>query len=117
MSLIARLAAAALVAVAAAGCTVYEVAPGVYQTVTPSTYDRAWNAALGALQDEGVQITRVDRASSMITGQRGSIEVRANVRAQADGSTRVAFETSGLTSQDPTLIERVSRAYDVRMGR
>jgi GH25 family lysozyme M1 (1,4-beta-N-acetylmuramidase) len=50
-------------------------------------------------------------------GSRGPINVTANVRTQADGSVRVEFNTSGATSQDPTLIERISQSYERRMGR
>jgi hypothetical protein len=53
----------------------------------------------------------------VILGRRGAIDVTANVRQQADGSVRVEFNTAGQTGQDPQLINRVSRSYDVRMGR
>jgi hypothetical protein len=108
-----------LAATVLAGCTVYQVAPGVYEPVppAPSTFDRSWNAALGAFGDQGVQITREDRSSGTIRGRRGGIDVTANLRTQADGSVRVEFSTAGATAQDPQLINRVSRSYDVRMGR
>jgi GH25 family lysozyme M1 (1,4-beta-N-acetylmuramidase) len=64
-----------------------------------------------------VQITSEDRANGVIRGRRGRIDVSANVRTQADGSVRVQFNTAGATAQDPTLIDRISRAYDQRMGR
>jgi hypothetical protein len=34
-----------------------------------------------------------------------------------DGSVRVQFNTAGATAQDPGLIDRISRAYERRMGR
>jgi hypothetical protein len=64
-----------------------------------------------------VQITGEDRSSGTIRGRRGGIDVTANLRTQADGSVRVEFSTAGATAQDPQLINRVSRSYDVRMGR
>jgi hypothetical protein len=102
-----------------AGCTVYQVAPGVYEPVPPaaSTFDRSWNAALGAFGDQGVQIVAEDRSTGTIRGRRGGIGVTAILRTQADGSVRVELSTAGATSQDPQLISRVSRSYDVRMGR
>jgi hypothetical protein len=52
-----------------------------------------------------------------VRGRRGSINVVGNVRTQADGSVRVQFDTTGATQTDPTLIDRVSQAYERRMGR
>jgi hypothetical protein len=110
-------AAAALVAALLTGCTVYQVGPGTYAPAPPSTFDRSWNAAAGAFEDQGVQILGEDRAGGVIRGRRGGIDVTAVLRTQADGSVRVEFNTSGATGQDPQLINRVSRSYDVRMGR
>jgi hypothetical protein len=99
-------------------CTVYQVAPGVYEPYPPATsFERSWNATLGAFGDQGVAITSEDRSTGTIRGRRGGIDLTANVRPQADGSVRVEFNTAGATGQDPQLINRVSRSYDVRMGR
>jgi hypothetical protein len=106
-----------LAAALLAGCTVYEVGPGVYAPARPTTFDRSWHAAAGALEDQGVQINSEDRSAGVIRGRRGGIDVAANVRTQADGSVRVEFNTSGATGQDPALIDRISRSYDRRMGR
>jgi hypothetical protein len=102
---------------ALAGCTVYEVAPGVYAPAPPTSFDRSWNAAAGAFADQGVQMLSEDRSAGIIRGRRGGIDVTAGVRTQADGSVRVEFNTAGATGQDPQLIERISRSYDRRMGR
>jgi GH25 family lysozyme M1 (1,4-beta-N-acetylmuramidase) len=108
----------AAVAFGIAACTVYQVGPGTYAPASsPPAFDRSWHAAAGALEDQGVQITAEDRANGVIRGRRGKIDVSASVRTQADGSVRVQFNTAGATAQDPTLIDRISRAYDQRMGR
>ncbi len=99
------------------GCTVYQVAPGVYAPAPASAFDRSWNAAQGAFADQGVAMLSEDRAAGVLRGRRGGIDVTANVRTQADGSVRVEFNTSGSTGQDPQLINRVSQSYDNRMGR
>ena len=83
----------------------------------PSTFDRAWNAALGAAQDVGVRIIFEDRSNGVITGNRGAQDVTISVRTQADGSVRVELSAKGPTGSDPGLAERISRAYDRRMGR
>jgi hypothetical protein len=108
---------AVIVLAALAGCVVYEPAPGVYVPATPAPFERSWAAALGAFDDQGVRITSQDRSTGQIRGTRDGIDLVANVRPQADGSVRVDFNTSGATARDPTLIDRVSRAYDRRMGR
>ena len=106
-----------LVAAIVAACTYYEVAPGVYTASPPTSFERSWSAAVGAFEDQGVRITSQDRAAGQVRGTRDGIDLVANVRTQADGSVRVEFNTSGATARDPSLIDRVSQAYDRRMGR
>jgi hypothetical protein len=116
---LARALGAALAGTAAlAGCYTYPPQPPVaYAAAGPSTFDRSWNAALGAMADQGVQIVQQDRPSGTIRGRYGGIAVTGSVLQQADGSVRVAFDTSGATGQDPQLIDRITRAYNARMGR
>ena len=102
-----------LFATALTGCVVYEPVPAPQ----PSAFDRAWNAALGAAQDEGVRITSEDRINGIIRGARDEQEVTINVRSQADGSVRVEMSARGPKGSDPGLAGRISRAYDRRMGR
>ena len=83
----------------------------------PSVFDRSSSAAVGAMQDQGVQIDVEDRAGGVIRGRRCGIDVAASVRTQADGSVRVQFDSSGATALDPTLLHRISSADDRRMGR
>lgn len=104
-------------ATAIAGCTYYEVAPGTYQTSAPNKFDRAWSATLAAFEDQGVPISAQDRNTGFISGTRDGITVTATLQTQADGSVRVQFNTSGATNRDPTLINRIDRAYDRFMGR
>src|SRR5215467_662779 len=97
------------------GCTVYQPVPTYVPA--PSTFDRAWSAAVGAAQDEGVRITSEDRARGGISGSRGEQDVTINVQTQADGNVRVEFSARGPKGSDPGLAGRISRAYDRRMGR
>lgn len=97
------------------GCANPEPAP--YSAPAPSTFDRAWGAAINAAQDEGVRITAEDRASGAISGTRGEQEITIYVRTQADGSVRLEFSVRGPKGADPGLAGRISRAYDRRMGR
>jgi hypothetical protein len=112
-----RIAAVGLVAVAAATIiSVYGCEPTPYAPA-PSTFDRAWSAAINAAQDEGVRITAEDRASGAISGTRGEQDLTIYVRTQADGSVRLEFSVRGPKGADPGLAGRISRAYDRRMGR
>ncbi|MCP3679868.1 MAG: hypothetical protein GY782_06175 [Gammaproteobacteria bacterium] len=96
------------------GCTYYRTTPGYTPT---SKFDRSWAAAISALEDQGVSITKKDRSTGVIKGNRNGIDVTVNIQTQADGSVRVAFNTSGATSRDPELINRINSSYDRRMGR
>lgn len=97
---------------ALAACVVYEPAP--HQA--PSTYDRAWVAAIGAMQDQGVAINDQDRAAGVLRGTRGPTGVTAVVRTRPDGRVQVEFNTTGASS-DPGLVERIGESYNRRMGR
>ena len=97
------------------GCTVYQPVPA--PVPSPSTFDRAWSAAIGAAQDEGVRITSEDRGRGVISGSRGDQDVTINVGTQADGNVRVEFSARGPKGPDTGLAGRISRAYDRRMGR
>lgn len=103
------------VLIALSGCVVYDPVPAVVPSA--STFDRAWSAAIGAAQDEGVRITSEDRINGVITGSRGEQDVTINVRTQADGNVRVEFGARGPKGSDSGLAGRISRAYDRRMGR
>lgn len=96
-----------------AGCVVYEPVP----TSSPAKFDRAWNAALGAVQDAGVQITSAEPSTGLIRGTKDGIDVSTIVARQADGSVRIQFDTKGPTQNDPGLSNRISQAYERRMGR
>jgi len=104
------------IAIGLAGCVVYDYPPYGYTTTAPgpSPYERAWNNAMGALSDQGVNVTQADRASGTIQGNRGNIRVTARLISQADGAVRVEFNTGGALSEDPGLPERISRSYDAR---
>ena len=84
---------------------------------TAAKFDQSWNAAVGAMHDQGVSVASQDRGTGVISGRKGGITVNARVAAQNDGRVRVEFNTGGALSEDPGLPDRLSRAYDARMGR
>jgi hypothetical protein len=83
----------------------------------PSSFDRSWDAALGAASDAGVQITSADRASGRMTGTKAGAAVTIDLRPQPDGSLQVAFNAPDSKESNPTLNERWLSAYQRRMGR
>jgi hypothetical protein len=97
------------------GCVVYEPVP--VPAHYRSSYDRAWDNALGAAEDGGVEIASADRTAGIIQGSAGPTSVTISVTAQADGRVRVEFNTKGPKGQDTGLNERLVRYYNMRMGR
>ena len=112
---VARAFALALLAVAPAACYYGPYYP--YATTVPASFDRSYNAVVGSMADNGLAILMEDRPAGRVVGRRGGIDVTGIVIQQADGSVRVEFATSGAVGEDPTMIERVTRSYNARMGR
>lgn len=107
--------AAVLAGAVLSGC-VY--APSPYPASTsPSNYDRAFDAALGAAQDSGVTVTGADRATGRITGSKAGAAVWIDVQRQGDGSVRVAFNAPDARQMGPELPQQMEAAYQRRMGR
>jgi len=96
-----------------AGCVVAPY-PDSYPvtTMVPPSYDRSWDAAIGAAADAGVQVTSADRASGRISGSRGGTAVTIEVVRLADGTVRTGF-----TTPDTALNQLLIAAYNRRMGR
>jgi hypothetical protein len=106
---------AVLAAAMIPACTYYQAAPA--SPSGPSSFDRSWNAALGAADDVGVNVYSADRTSGVIRGTAGSDDVTMRVYTQADGRVRVEFNVKGTRGADRELAEALSNAYDRRMGR
>jgi hypothetical protein len=97
------------------GCVVYQPVPApVYYG---SSYDRVWEAALGAAGDAGVRVTSADRNTGIIQGFTDSASVTISVATLADGKVRVEFSSKGPKGADPDLNGRFTRFYNMRMGR
>jgi len=102
-----------------AGCVVAPY-PYAYPTTTvasPPSFDRSWDAALGAAADVGVQITSADRANGRITGSKAGAAVSIDLRPQADNTLQVIFSAPNSKESNPTLNDRWLQAYQARMGR
>jgi len=105
-----------------AGCYYgpYPYYPYGYRPTTvmsPASFDKSWDAALGAAADAGVLIQRADKEAGRITGTKAGVAVTIDVRPQQDKSLQVIFTAPDATETNPTLGERWSAAYNRRMGR
>lgn len=112
-----RLALAAALALLA-GCVVAPY-PYAYSTTvsSPPSFDRSWDAALGAAADAGIQIVGADRASGRITGSKAGAAVTIELAPQPDNSLKVSFDAPTSKESNPTLADRWLAAYQRRMGR
>jgi len=101
-----------------AGCYAYPYPYPAYQTVTTApSFDRSWDAALGAAADVGIQITSADRSAGRITGSKAGARVTIDVRPQADNTLQVIFSAPDSKEANPTLNDRWLASYQQRMGR
>jgi hypothetical protein len=100
-------------------CVAYVPAytPVVSQPTTQQRFDRSWDAANGAMYDQGLTITAQDRGAGVIQGQRGGITITTTLQTLADGGVQVKFASKGDDRADPDLVRRVSDSFDRRMGR
>jgi len=100
------------------GCYTYPpYVPVPASSSVPARFDASWQAARGAASDEGVRVTYEDRASGTLRGDKGSSSVLITVVTQADGTIHVGFSVSGESSENASLQDRLTRAYQRRMGR
>ena len=99
------------------GCVVYPYGEPVPVPAAPNRFDQAWDAALGAAADAGIQIASADRATGRISGSKAGAPVSIAVQPLADGRVQVSFEAPTSREINPTLQERWLAAYNRRMGR
>lgn len=97
------------------GCVVYP--DGTPVPVGRTRFDQAWDAALGAAADAGIQIGAADRTSGRISGAKGGAAVSITVQQLADGRVQVSFDAPESRETNPTLQDRWLAAYNRRMGR
>jgi hypothetical protein len=67
------------------------------------------------MRDEGLALTVEDPANGIAVGRIDGSTVTTRVQRQSDGSVQVRFDSSD--THDQTLLQRISRSYDRRMGR
>ena len=99
------------------GC-LFGPSPGYTTTVTtPPSFDRSWDAALGAADDAGIQVTGADRSAGRITGTKAGAAVTIELQRLPDNRLQLTFSSPDSKESNPTLGDRWWKAYDRRMGR
>ena len=117
MTALLRLAVATAFALLA-GCVIAPYSEPYPMSVSrPPSFDRSWDAALGAASEVGVQVTSADRGNGRITGSKAGAAVTIDLRRQADNSLQVSFDAPTSKETNPTLSDRWLAAYHRRMGR
>ena len=92
--------------------------PYPYPAAAPSDpFAMPWNAAMGAMGDAGLTVVVADRPSGTIKGTRGAVEGTILVRTLADGRVGVEISARDPNRQDPGVVQRLTNAYNARMGR
>ena len=76
-------------------------------------HDAGRRAILGAMEDNGLAVVSADRGTGTVRGTRGAAEGTIVVQMRNDG--RVGVEING--KGDPGLTQRLTEAYNRRMGR
>jgi hypothetical protein len=94
-----------------AGCVAYEAVPA------PDPFQTSFRAATGAIGDAGLTLVTADQATGTIRGTRGSVEGIIAVRHRPDGRIGVEISARDPDRADPTLVQRLTDAYNRRMGR
>lgn len=111
-----RLLAVVIAALPLAACVAYEPVPvAVVQPSMQERIDRSWDAAAGAMTDQGMTITTQERSAGRIRGVRGGTTITAELETLPDGRIQVKFSSS--ETSDSGLIDAVTNSYNRRMGR
>ena len=108
-----------LAAVGLQGCYYYAGPPAgvVAPASAVSSYDMAWDSALRAAGETGIEITSTDRETGTILGHRGPVDVTITVVKQVDGKIRVEMDFRGNRSRTDRVADDFYQAYDRSMGR
>ena len=108
-----RILAALFLALGLSGCVVYAPPPVPQQ----DPMEVSFNAAMGAMQDVGLNVVSADRASGTLRGVRGDVEGVINIAMRSDGRVGVQITARDPTAREPGLVDRLTAAYNRRMGR
>ena len=110
-------AALLLALVGLAGCSSSPSAPSP-ATARDShlSYDRTFDAALGAMADQKLILSVQDRRNGRIVGAQDGETLTATLQSMRDGMLRVNFTPKDDSPEAVALQQRVIASYNARMG-
>jgi len=108
-----RLLGLSMLGLATAGLLGCSTAPPAAAQDSQLSYDRTFEAALGAIAEQKMTFGVQDRRQGRIEGTRNGDTVTATLSMQLDGTIRVVFAQDG--KNDPDLLKRVVEGYNARL--
>ena len=78
------------------------------------SFDRTFNTALGAMADQKMVFSVLDRRQGLIVGQLNGDTVKAELEPQYEGTTLVSFSAQGAKHADGKLLARVIESFRER---
>jgi hypothetical protein len=81
-----------------------------------ASYNRTFDAVVGAMSDQKMTASVVDRRRGQIVAERNGDKVEATLTLLLDGAIRVGFSAQGQPHADAELLNRVVASYNARMG-
>jgi len=81
-----------------------------------STYDRTFDAAVGAMADQKMAFSLKDRRNGVIVADLKGDSIIATLQLQYYGTIQVLFKPQGESHADAGLLKRVVDSYNTRMS-
>jgi hypothetical protein len=81
-----------------------------------ASYNRTFDAALGAMADQKMNFSVQDRRQGNIVGTLNGDTIIATLQPQFDGTIRVFFRSQTESATSAALLKRVVDAYNERMS-
>jgi len=100
---------------ALSACAITDPTPYAQGLLHPS-FNRAWNNAIDAMKDEGLQVVMADLAAGRLEGRRGEALVTGRVVTRSDGRIEATFAGGGSAADEAKLAERVQSRFAARMA-
>jgi len=98
----------------AAACALTDPSPYAQGLLNPG-FNRAWNNAIDAMKDEGLQVVMADLAAGRLEGRSASAGVNGHVESES-GRVQAEFTPAGVGPEDAKLAGRVQARWATRMA-
>jgi hypothetical protein len=100
---------------ALAACAITDPSPYAQGLLQPR-FNRAWNNAIDAMKDEGLQVVMADLAAGRLEGRREGVVVTGRVVTQKDGRIDAEFAPGGAGAEDANAAQHVQARWATRMA-